>query len=295
MLFPVQADTGEGLVQEFPHGVGFPGGDHVVVGRVLLEHEPHGLHVLLGVAPVASRVDVAEVELVLEPGLDHGGGPSDLPRHEGLPAPGGLVVEQDPVAGEQAVALAIVDGHPVGIRFGGRVGASRIEGRCLALGHLPHLAVHLGAARLVELRGQPGLVDGLQDAHGAQGRHVARVLGDVEAHADVALGGEVVDLVGPHPVQELDQVGRVADVTVVQEEPDPIDVGILVEMVDALGIEGGGAADDAVDLVAFAEEELGEIRAVLAGDARDERFHDDATLVPSGDAASSIDVSRLLW
>jgi hypothetical protein len=38
-------------------------------------------------------------------------------------------------------------------------------------------------------------------------------------------------------------------------------------MVDAAGVEGGGAALEAVDVVAAGEEELGEVGAILAGDA----------------------------
>jgi hypothetical protein len=45
-------------------------------------------------------------------------------------------------------------------------------------------------------------------------------------------------------------------------------VGILVEMVDAICVEEGGAALDAVDLVALAQQKLGEVSTVLAGYAR---------------------------
>jgi hypothetical protein len=82
--------------------VGLVGRDHVVVGLVLLEHEPHHLDVLLGVAPVALGVEVAEVERVLEAHLDPGGGAGDLAGDEGLAAAGRLVVEEDAVAGVQA-------------------------------------------------------------------------------------------------------------------------------------------------------------------------------------------------
>jgi len=40
----------------------------------------------------------------------------------------------------------------------------------------------------------------------------------------------------------------------VKEETDVALVGIAVEVVDALGVEGGGPADDAVDLVPLVEE-----------------------------------------
>ena len=69
----------------------------------------------------------------------------------------------------------------------------------------------------------------------------------------------------------FDGVGEVA---VVQDEAAVRLVRVLVEVVDALGVEGRGAALDAVDLVALGEQELGEVGAVLAGDAGDQSlFH----------------------
>ena len=47
-------------------------------------------------------------------------------------------------------------------------------------------------------------------------------------------------------------------------------VRILVEVVDAVGVEERRAALDAVHLVALVEQELGEVGAVLAGDAGDQ-------------------------
>jgi len=48
-------------------------------------------------------------------------------------------------------------------------------------------------------------------------------------------------------------------------------VRVLVQVVDALRVEARGAALDAVHLVALGEQELGEVGAILAGDAGDER------------------------
>ena len=58
------------LVEELAHRVRLAGGDHVVVGLVGLEHPPHRVDVVGGVAPVALGVEVAEEELVLQAGLD---------------------------------------------------------------------------------------------------------------------------------------------------------------------------------------------------------------------------------
>ncbi len=88
----------------------------------------------------------------------------------------------------------------------------------------------------------------------------------------MGLGTEVVDLVGLQMVEQLHHLDGVGEVAVVEEEMHPVDVRIAVEVVDAAGVEGGGAADDPVDLVAFGEQQLGEVGTVLAGDAGDEGF-----------------------
>ena len=89
-------------------------------------------------------------------------------------------------------------------------------------------------------------------------------------HLHMALRGEIVDLVGLHLLHDADQVGGVGQVAVVQDEADVPLVRILIEMVDALGVERRRAALDAVHDVALGEQEFGEIGAVLAGDAGDQ-------------------------
>ena len=54
-------------------------------------------------------------------------------------------------------------------------------------------------------------------------------------------------------------------------EARSLDVRILVEVVDPLGVEGAGATDDSIDVVPFAEKQLRQITAVLAGDAGNQR------------------------
>jgi hypothetical protein len=55
-----------------------------------------------------------------------------------------------------------------------------------------------------------------------------------------------------------------------QDEPPVADLWILVQVVDAVSVEERGPALDAVHRVALVEQELGEVGAVLAGDAGDE-------------------------
>jgi len=58
----------------------------------------------------------------------------------------------------------------------------------------------------------------------------------------------------------------------VEVQVHPVDVGILVEVVDPRRIERAGAADDAVDFVAFGKKKVGQIGSVLSGDSGDECF-----------------------
>jgi hypothetical protein len=67
----------------------------------------------------------------------------------------------------------------------------------------------------------------------------------------VAHRAQVVDLVGLHLLHDADQVGAVGQVAVVQLEALVVDVRVLVQVVDAVGVEQAGAALDAVHRVAL--------------------------------------------
>ena len=111
---------------------------------------------------------------------------------------------------------------------------------------------------LVHLAGRP------------QGVDIGGVFGGLEADGDVALRAEVVDLVGLGFLDDAHQVAGVGQVAVVQLEAGVFDVGVLVNVIDPLGVEQAGATLDAVHDVAFFEQEFGEVAAVLASDAGDE-------------------------
>ncbi len=50
-----------------------------------------------------------------------------------------------------------------------------------------------------------------------------------------------------------------------EDEIPVIDMRVLVEMVDPAGVEHRAAALDAVDDISFPKEEIGQVRAILAG------------------------------
>ena len=133
-----------------------------------------------------------------------------------------------------------------------------------------------------DLLGELEDADRLQEAERAQAVGVGGVFRHIEGHLDVGHRAEVVDLVGLDVADEPDQVGRVAKVAVMQRDLLHVDIAdeiLHVEVLDAAGVEGGGTADEPVDLIALAEQELREVGTVLPGDAGDERalFHDKGT------------------
>ena len=55
----------KGLFNKFSHRVGFSGRQNVVVRLRLLQHKPHTFDVIARVSPVALRIEIAEIKLVL--------------------------------------------------------------------------------------------------------------------------------------------------------------------------------------------------------------------------------------
>ncbi|KAL4388217.1 hypothetical protein GQ457_09G009760 [Hibiscus cannabinus] len=136
---------------------------------------------------------------------------------------------------------------------------------------------HLRGSSLVILdvaptRGHDVGSDGFQQPEGSAGHHVGGVIGDFEGDGHVGLCGQIVDLVGSDGVEPATKRGSVGEVGVMELHPGLVGVvGVDVDVVDALRIEVRGAADQAVDLVPFVEEELGQVRSVLTSDTGDQR------------------------
>ena len=112
--------------------------------------------------------------------------------------------------------------------------------------------------------------DGFQELDGSHGDRVDRVHRHIERHPDVRLGTEVVHLVGLDAGQEVLQVASVSQISVVEVELLSLVVGVLVHVVNTTRVEARSPADQAVDLISFAQQKFGEVRTILAGDTCDE-------------------------
>src|SRR5205807_7818811 len=183
---------------ELAHAALLSGRDDVVLGLWLLKDHPLSLNEIARVSPIAARLEIAEIQAVLQPDPYARQAARDLARDKRLAADRRLVVEENAVAGVEAVSFSIVDRNPVGVQLGYAVRRARIERRSLALRRFAHLAVQLRARCLIE----PGSRFQFQDSYGfekaqrAERIGVGRVLRLLERHRDMTLRGEVVDFVG---------------------------------------------------------------------------------------------------
>ncbi|CAN0919023.1 hypothetical protein LINGRAHAP2_LOCUS31213 [Linum grandiflorum] len=178
--------------------------------------------------------------------------------------------------------------------FGSSIRGSRVEGSGLRLGRRSG-SEHLGRSSLVVPDVRPASVqdvrsDCFQKAEGSRGHHVGGVVRDLEGDGDVRLSGEVVDFVRANGVEPAAEGGGVGEISVMELHPGLVGVvGVDVDVVDSLSVEVGGPPDEAVNLVALVEEELGEVGAVLAGDSGDQSNLDcRRRCVPVGGSGSGI-------
>src|SRR5262249_9679005 len=115
---PIEVQMSESQLEELAHRMRFAGGDDEVLRLLLLQHQPHRLHVVRRVTPIPLGVEIAEVELVLQAELDSRRSASDFTRNKCFASPRRLVIEKDSVAGEQAVRLAKIDRNPKRVQLG---------------------------------------------------------------------------------------------------------------------------------------------------------------------------------
>jgi len=96
----------------------------------------------------------------------------------------------------------------------------------------------------------------------------------------MALSSQVVNLIGFDGIDGADQAIRRSHVAVMQVKVDffAIVMRVVVDVVYPAGVEGGRPADKTVHFVTFGKEQLCQVRAVLTGNACNERsFHNLAS------------------
>ena len=173
------------------------------------------------------------------------------------------MVEEDSVGRVHPVRLAVVPRDPVAEDLGDAVRAPWVERRRLRLRRLDDLAEHLARPCFVEAAPHALLADRVEQPQRAHAGRVRGELRNLEADLDVTLGAEVVDLVRLDRAHEPVEDGAVGQIS--EDELD-----LTEDVVDPRRIERARPPDHPVHLVVLLEQNLREVRAVLAGDAGDE-------------------------
>lgn len=87
----------------------------------------------------------------------------------------------------------------------------------------------------------------------------------------MGLRGQVVDLIWLDLREQRDEPRAITQVPVVKEELGFRVMRVYIQVVDPMRIEGRSTANETVHLVPLRQEQLGEVRTILARDARDKR------------------------
>jgi hypothetical protein len=94
--------------------------------------------------------------------------------------------------------------------------------------------------------------------------------GDIKAQSDVRLASEVIEFVWFDPGEDAAERCLVMQIGVVELQW----LAFLAKMLDPITVELTGASHEAVDPIAFFQEELRKVGAILAGDSGNEGgFH----------------------
>jgi len=113
---------------------------------------------------------------------------------------------------------------------------------------------------------------GFQYTRCAQRDDIACILGRIEAHADMALGAEVIYLIWLNAVDEVGELCAIGEVPVMKEKPYSWLMGVNIDMVDSGGAESARPSDNAMYLIAFSKQEFSEIGTILPGNAGNKCF-----------------------
>jgi len=162
VLIPIYIQVAEGFNPGTPAPNGLARADHEIAGASHWSILHMAAHIIGGVAQSLRASRLPRNNFLLLAATDGSQRMRNLALTKVSPRPRGFMVEQDTVAGENLVAVPVVDRCPVGIHLGNCIGTLRLEGRLLVLGRLG--TANISWRRLVEARLDPPLLDGFQQA-----------------------------------------------------------------------------------------------------------------------------------
>mmetsp|Transcript_32108 Transcript_32108/g.67312 ORF Transcript_32108/g.67312 Transcript_32108/m.67312 type:complete len:236 (-) Transcript_32108:172-879(-) len=222
-------------------------------------------------SPITLRIDVTKVEAFVKSLADTGDGDGDLARHEGGSTAGRLVVEEDAIGQVHAVGFAIVDENPECVLLCHCVGRTGVEGRSFGLGNLLNFSVKFGSGGLVETACflEATGADGIEHSKDTNTITVSSVLGHVERNLHVTHGTQIVNFIRLYIGDDCNEIGSIAQVTIMEEKLDSRVVTVAVNVIDAASIERRRATNNSVNSVTLRQQKFSQIGAILSCNSSD--------------------------
>jgi hypothetical protein len=137
----------------------------------------------------------------------------------------------------------------------------------LGLGKLLHLSVKFGGGGLVKpaFFVKTKYFKRFKHAQGSKGIGVGRILRRLKRNRHMGLGSKVIYLVRLNALHQLNQIGRIGHVPVMEYKPPVFQVLVLVKMINSLGIERGRTPFYAMHLIPFANQKFSKVSPILSG------------------------------
>ncbi|RNA43570.1 phytase family [Brachionus plicatilis] len=121
------SDFAERCLNKLTHTVYLICCHNIVLGFFLLQHEPHGLHIVFGMTPVSFGVNIAQSNEFLLTKMYFGNTTANFSSHKISSSTRTLVVEQNSIHSKHVISFSVVDSDPVGVKFGSAIWRSRIK------------------------------------------------------------------------------------------------------------------------------------------------------------------------
>ncbi len=153
----------------------------------------------------------------------------------------------------KAKAFAVIDGDPMAVKFGDRVGRARVEGRVLVLSRLLNQTEHFRGRGLIESSVRLFGAHRLEQIRHADGGDVGGEHRLAPGRGDEGLGRKIVNLVRPRFLDGAHEGREIAEIAVDQGHPAGDAEPTQPMIFDA---PMRRSANDAKDFVAFLDKQM---------------------------------------
>lgn len=245
---------------------------------MVLEHEPHTFHIVLRMSPVSLRIEVSNIQFLQKSQMNLCDCTSNLACDECLTSDWRFVIKKESVRRKHSITFSIIYRNPIRIQLSHSIWASWMKRRKLSISSLWHIVSytpeHFWGRCLIKtsLLFQAVYSYRFEKAKCAKSINIRSILWHFEAHFYVRLSREIIYLIWLYICNQLYQIPRISEVTIVKLEVNSSFMGILIEMIDSTRIEWWRSSLDTMYFISLREKQFSKIRSVLSSNSCDKCF-----------------------